>query len=121
LIVVDRTSRLARCSPPGFSAPAGFASLIASQFPPLFSEQPAPSADFLTFFVDFRARRFRLLRRGSPDGFFAKNFHRRCDAQSRNNDASQVDRIRKSRESEIECLYLLFDTNPRLWFEIEGL
>jgi hypothetical protein len=49
-------------------APAGFASLIVSQFPALFAE--------------FRGKRFTLLWRGSRDGFGADDFHDRCDGHA---------------------------------------
>jgi hypothetical protein len=45
--------------------PAGFASLIIADFPPLFAE--------------FRGKRFTLLWRGSRDGFRGRDFHGRCD------------------------------------------
>jgi hypothetical protein len=47
------------------AAPAGFASVIAADFPALFAE--------------FRGKRFALLWRGSRDGFGARDFHGRCD------------------------------------------
>jgi hypothetical protein len=43
-------------------------SLIVSEFPLLFEE--------------FRAKRFKLLWRGSRDGFGAKKFHHRCDGRA---------------------------------------
>jgi uncharacterized coiled-coil protein SlyX len=46
-------------------APAGFASLIVADFPALFAE--------------FRGKSFKLLWRGSRDGFGALDFHGRCD------------------------------------------
>jgi hypothetical protein len=48
--------------------PAGFASLIVSEFPALFAE--------------FRGKRFTLLWRGSRDGFGARDFHGRCDGHA---------------------------------------
>jgi hypothetical protein len=51
-----------------FPAPAGFASLIVSQFPGLFAE--------------FDGKRFALLWRGSRDGFGASDFHGRCDGHA---------------------------------------
>jgi hypothetical protein len=48
--------------------PAGFASLIVSQFPALFAE--------------FGGKRFTLLWRGSRDGFGGRDFHRRCDGHA---------------------------------------
>jgi hypothetical protein len=42
--------------------------LIIAEFPPLFEE--------------FRRKRFKLLWRGSRDGFRAKEFHRRCDGRA---------------------------------------
>jgi hypothetical protein len=45
--------------------PAGFESAIVSTFPDIFCE--------------FSAQQFRLLWRGSRDGFSAREFHRRCD------------------------------------------
>jgi hypothetical protein len=52
-------------SPP---APGGFDSLIVSDFPVIFAE--------------FRGKQFKLLWRGSRDGFGASEFHRRCDGHA---------------------------------------
>jgi uncharacterized coiled-coil protein SlyX len=49
-------------------APAGFDSLILSDFPPLLA--------------DFGGSRFALLWRGSRDGFGAGDFHGRCDGHA---------------------------------------
>jgi hypothetical protein len=49
-------------------APAGFASLIVADFPPLFAE--------------FCEKRFALLWRGSRDGFGVRAFHGRCDGHA---------------------------------------
>jgi hypothetical protein len=49
-------------------APAGFASLIVADFPALFTE--------------FRGKSFKLLWRGSRDGFGAGDFHGRCDGHA---------------------------------------
>jgi uncharacterized coiled-coil protein SlyX len=48
--------------------PARLESRITPQFPPLFDE--------------FRAKCFKLLWRGSRDGFTAQEFHRRCDGRA---------------------------------------
>jgi hypothetical protein len=48
--------------------PARLESLIFVEYPPLFDE--------------FRAKRFKLLWRGSRDGFGAREFHRRCDGRA---------------------------------------
>jgi hypothetical protein len=37
---------------------------------------------FPAIFAEFRGKRFKLLWRGSRDGFFASQFHRRCDGHS---------------------------------------
>jgi hypothetical protein len=52
-------------SPP---APGGFDSLIVSDFPAIFAE--------------FRGKQFKLLWRGSRDGFGASKFHGRCDGHA---------------------------------------
>jgi hypothetical protein len=62
-------SQARRTRPPvALPAPAGFPSLIVSQFPALFAE--------------FRGKRFTLLWRGSRDGFGARDFHGRCDGHA---------------------------------------
>jgi uncharacterized coiled-coil protein SlyX len=54
---------------PAVPAPPGrLESLIVGEYPPLFEE--------------FRAKRFKLLWRGSRDGFTAGEFHRRCDGRA---------------------------------------
>jgi hypothetical protein len=53
---------------PVLRAPAGFASLIVPNFPPLFA--------------DFGGKLFTLLWRGSRDGFSASNFHGHCDGHA---------------------------------------
>jgi hypothetical protein len=59
----------ASTSPPAVPPPpAGFASLIVADFPALFAE--------------FGGKRFRLLWRGSRDGFRAGDFHGRCDGNA---------------------------------------
>jgi hypothetical protein len=50
------------------AVPAGFTSRIVPDFPPLFA--------------DFRANRFKLLWRGTRDGFSAGEFHGRCDGHA---------------------------------------
>jgi hypothetical protein len=60
--MVDRKEREV---PPG---PGGFASRIVTAFPALLEE--------------FRGKYFRLLWRGSRDGFRARHFHRRCDGHA---------------------------------------
>jgi hypothetical protein len=54
---------------PSLPAPAGFDSLIVSDFPEIFAE--------------FRYKQFKLLWRGSRDGFGASEFHRRCDGHAK--------------------------------------
>jgi hypothetical protein len=53
---------------PSSTPPAGWHSLILSEFPPLFEE--------------FRMKRWLLLWRGSRDGFTAEEFHDRCDGHT---------------------------------------
>jgi hypothetical protein len=50
------------------AAPGGFDSLIVSDFPAIFAES--------------RGKQFKLLWRGSRDGFGASQFHRRCDGHA---------------------------------------
>jgi hypothetical protein len=50
------------------SAPGGFDSRIVSDFP--------------TIFAEFRGKQFKLLWRGTRDGFRASQFHGRCDGHT---------------------------------------
>jgi hypothetical protein len=65
----DTARPAAPAPPPPAPTPAlGFDSLIVSDFPPLFEE--------------FRRMCFKLLWRGSRDGFTAQEFHLRCDGRA---------------------------------------